>query len=48
MVGGKGIPRLGDHGDGPAPQHVESALTALGMPLREPLAAICDWAVEHG
>jgi DNA-binding HxlR family transcriptional regulator len=31
-----------------APQHVEYALTALGMTLREPLAAICDWAVEHG
>jgi DNA-binding HxlR family transcriptional regulator len=30
------------------PQHVEYALTALGKTLREPLAAICAWAVEHG
>src|ERR1700722_9654805 len=30
-----------------APQHVEYALTALGATLREPLAAICAWAVEH-
>lgn len=27
-----------------APQHVEYSLTALGLTLREPLAAICDWA----
>lgn len=27
-----------------APQHVEYALTDLGLTLREPLAAICDWA----
>lgn len=30
-----------------APQHVEYALTDLGKTLQEPLAAICDWAVEH-
>jgi DNA-binding HxlR family transcriptional regulator len=30
-----------------APQHVEYSLTALGTTLREPLAAICDWAIEH-
>jgi DNA-binding HxlR family transcriptional regulator len=30
-----------------APQHVEYALTALGVTLREPLAAICAWAAEH-
>jgi DNA-binding HxlR family transcriptional regulator len=30
------------------PQHVEYALTALGATLREPLAAICAWATEHG
>ncbi|WP_182887979.1 winged helix-turn-helix transcriptional regulator [Microbispora sp. H10885] len=30
-----------------APQHVEYALTDLGRTLREPLAAICAWAVEH-
>jgi DNA-binding HxlR family transcriptional regulator len=30
-----------------APQHVEYSLTALGTTLREPLAAICDWAAEH-
>ena len=27
-----------------APQHVEYELTPLGRTLREPLAAICDWA----
>jgi DNA-binding HxlR family transcriptional regulator len=26
------------------PQHVEYALTPLGLTLREPLAAICSWA----
>lgn len=31
-----------------APQHVEYALTVLGKTLREPLSAICAWAVEHG
>ncbi|MGW4465728.1 winged helix-turn-helix transcriptional regulator [Micromonospora sp. NPDC004704] len=31
-----------------APQHVEYALTELGQTLREPLAAICAWATEHG
>jgi DNA-binding HxlR family transcriptional regulator len=31
-----------------APQHVEYALTALGQTLREPLSAICTWAIEHG
>ena len=30
-----------------APQHVEYELTALGHTLREPLAAICAWAVDH-
>jgi DNA-binding HxlR family transcriptional regulator len=30
-----------------APQHVEYRLTALGETLREPLAAICAWAVAH-
>lgn len=30
-----------------APQHVEYALTDLGMTLREPLAAICDWALAN-
>lgn len=30
-----------------APQHVEYALTSLGKTLEAPLAAICDWAVEH-
>lgn len=30
-----------------APQHVEYALTSLGKTLQEPLAAICDWAIEH-
>jgi len=30
------------------PQHVEYSLTALGMTLREPLAAICAWATENG
>jgi DNA-binding HxlR family transcriptional regulator len=30
-----------------APQHVEYALTALGVTLREPLAAICAWAAEQ-
>ncbi len=30
------------------PQHVEYALTALGKTLREPLAAICEWATRHG
>jgi DNA-binding HxlR family transcriptional regulator len=29
------------------PQHVEYALTPLGRTLREPLAAICAWAIEH-
>ncbi|BCJ42678.1 hypothetical protein GCM10010168_05800 [Actinoplanes ianthinogenes] len=29
------------------PQHVEYALTELGETLREPLAAICDWARKH-
>ncbi|MDP9799830.1 DNA-binding HxlR family transcriptional regulator [Catenuloplanes nepalensis] len=29
-----------------APQHVEYALTELGATLREPLTAICDWAVS--
>ncbi|XVU30646.1 winged helix-turn-helix transcriptional regulator [Actinoplanes sp. CA-054009] len=27
-----------------APQHVEYELTALGLTLEEPLAAICEWA----
>jgi DNA-binding HxlR family transcriptional regulator len=31
-----------------APQHVEYALTDLGFTLKEPLAAICDWALKHG
>lgn len=30
-----------------APQHVEYALTHLGKTMREPLAAICDWAQAH-
>jgi DNA-binding HxlR family transcriptional regulator len=30
------------------PQHIEYELSALGHTLREPLAAICDWAREHG
>jgi DNA-binding HxlR family transcriptional regulator len=30
-----------------APQHVEYALTDLGLTLREPLASICQWALEH-
>ncbi|MEW9532421.1 winged helix-turn-helix transcriptional regulator [Microbispora sp. NPDC049125] len=30
-----------------APQHVEYALTDLGHTLREPLGAICAWAVKH-
>jgi DNA-binding HxlR family transcriptional regulator len=30
-----------------APQHVEYELTTLGKTLQEPLAAVCDWAVEH-
>jgi DNA-binding HxlR family transcriptional regulator len=30
-----------------APQHVEYALTELGITLREPLAAICAWAASH-
>ncbi|MFG1865259.1 winged helix-turn-helix transcriptional regulator [Microbispora bryophytorum] len=30
-----------------APQHVEYALTDLGRTLREPLDAICAWALEH-
>jgi DNA-binding HxlR family transcriptional regulator len=30
------------------PQHVEYALTPLGLTLREPLAAICDWARVYG
>jgi DNA-binding HxlR family transcriptional regulator len=29
------------------PQHVEYELTPLGCTLREPLAAICAWALEH-
>ena len=29
------------------PQHVEYELTELGRTLREPLAAICDWALSH-
>lgn len=29
------------------PAHVEYALTDLGASLREPLAAICDWARAH-
>ncbi|MEU0557102.1 winged helix-turn-helix transcriptional regulator [Dactylosporangium maewongense] len=29
------------------PQHVEYVLTVLGKTLREPLAVICAWAVEH-
>jgi DNA-binding HxlR family transcriptional regulator len=29
------------------PQHVEYALTDVGMTLREPLAAICEWATAH-
>lgn len=29
------------------PMHVEYALTELGKTLQEPLAAICDWAIEH-
>jgi DNA-binding HxlR family transcriptional regulator len=28
------------------PQHVEYALTPLGLTLREPLAAICSWALN--
>jgi DNA-binding HxlR family transcriptional regulator len=31
-----------------APQHVEYALTDLGHTLREPLAAICAWALKNG
>jgi DNA-binding HxlR family transcriptional regulator len=30
------------------PQHVEYSLTPLGLTLREPLAAVCAWATEHG
>jgi DNA-binding HxlR family transcriptional regulator len=30
------------------PQHVEYALTPLGLTLREPLAAICSWARTAG
>jgi DNA-binding HxlR family transcriptional regulator len=30
-----------------APQHVEYALTPLGKTLQQPLAAICEWAVQH-
>ena len=30
-----------------APQHVEYALTDLGTTLREPLAAICAWALTN-
>jgi DNA-binding HxlR family transcriptional regulator len=30
------------------PQHVEYSLTPLGETLREPLAAICDWARQAG
>lgn len=30
-----------------APQHVEYALTDLGRTLREPLAAICEWAAAN-
>lgn len=29
------------------PQHIEYALTALGLTLRQPLTAICDWAAAH-
>src|SRR5689334_12518355 len=29
------------------PRHIEYELTALGRTLREPLAAICAWALEH-
>jgi len=29
------------------PQHVEYELTDLGRTLREPLAAICGWALTH-
>ena len=30
-----------------APQHVEYALTELGLSLEAPLAAICAWAATH-
>jgi DNA-binding HxlR family transcriptional regulator len=30
-----------------APQHIEYALSDLGLTLREPLAAVCAWALEH-
>ena len=30
-----------------APQHVEYALTELGLSLETPLAAICTWAAAH-
>jgi DNA-binding HxlR family transcriptional regulator len=30
-----------------APQHVEYALTELGRTLQAPLAAICEWAINH-
>ncbi|MFB7720721.1 MULTISPECIES: winged helix-turn-helix transcriptional regulator [unclassified Nocardia] len=30
-----------------APQHIEYALTTLGKSLEQPLAAICDWAVQN-
>ncbi|MPZ85741.1 MAG: transcriptional regulator [Actinophytocola sp.] len=29
-----------------APKHVEYALTELGQTLREPLTAICEWAIQ--
>jgi DNA-binding HxlR family transcriptional regulator len=29
------------------PPHVEYSLTPLGTTLREPLVAICAWAMEH-
>lgn len=31
----------------PVPPHVEYSLTPLGMTLREPLVAICHWAMDH-
>ena len=30
-----------------APRHVDYALTPLGKTLQQPLAAICEWAVQH-
>lgn len=29
------------------PPHVEYALTPLGETLKEPLVAICQWAMQH-